>query len=467
MQEKIYKNSPYLIKSLLVNLKAFFNNKKRYNKYYDKAYKELLNNFVSKDINLVKCYQHEKVKELLLESFQFSKYYRSIFNKLKIEENDIIDDPIKILKQLPLLSKSILRENPDDIINTNPHRKISSINFTSGTTGTPTKTYNDYESQAISFALWNRFHYMIGLNKSDRHIRMSYKEVVNMDCVNPPFWIYNKVDNQLLMSVYHLNERNLNSYIQKIKKFKPKYIDGSPSAIHVLAEFITRNNIELNFSLKGICTTAETLFTHQRIDIEKAFNCKVFNQYASSEGSPFITECINGKMHLNEDSGVFEILDENDHEVKAGIGRLVVTSLRSWKTPLIRYDIGDYVELGDNYTCDCGSPFRVVENVLGRANDLFWTKEKGFVRATISSSIKNEKGIIEMQIIQKEPNIININIVVNKDIYNIKTEEVIKQNLYYSLGKDLNIDFIYSDKILNEGKGKFKFIKREFNIHDY
>ena len=38
----------------------------------------------------------------------------------------------------------------------------------------------------------------------------------------------------------------------------------------------------------------------------------MYNQYASSEGAPFIIECKEGNLHLELQSGVFEVLDEND-----------------------------------------------------------------------------------------------------------------------------------------------------------
>ena len=61
----------------------------------------------------------------------------------------------------------------------------------------------------------------------------------------------------------------------------------------------------------AITTTAETLYDYQRSIIQEFFQCKVYNQYASSEGSPFITECKSGSLHVNMDSGIFEFLNKN------------------------------------------------------------------------------------------------------------------------------------------------------------
>ena len=57
-----------------------------------------------------------------------------------------------------------------------------------------------------------------------------------------------------------------------------------------------------------------------RSDIEKAFNCPVRNQYASSEGAPFITEDINGDFEIGSMSGYFEL-----EKVEGKIYELIVT----------------------------------------------------------------------------------------------------------------------------------------------
>src|SRR5690606_25639518 len=110
-------------------------------------------------------------------------------------------------------------------------------------------------------------------------------------------------------------------------------------------------------------------------------NCKVYNQYASSEGSPFITECTEGHLHINEDSGIFEFLNNKNNPAQPGeIARMVVTSFRNWKTPLLRYDIEDNVLIPlTQITCKCGCKMYYIEKIIGREDDILWTEEKGYV----------------------------------------------------------------------------------------
>ena len=467
MKQKIYNYSPYFVKFILVNIKAYINKKKRYNEFYKPIYDELLENSVSKREVVLK-YQKKQLIKLLTECYQYSEFYKKRFLSNNVSIEEIKNKPYDVLFKLPLLTKDERKKYVDKIINLNPKRKVSSIGYTSGTTGTPTKNYTDKETEAISFALWNRFHNTIGINKKSKHIRFSSNLVANPNRLTPPFWVYNIIDNQLMMSVFNLKEENLKFYINKMNEFQPVYIDGFPSAIFIIADYIVRNKLKLSFKLSAICTTAETLFENQRIVIEEAFGCKVYNQYASSEGSPFITECKAGNMHLEEDSGVFEILDDNNVPVKDdNIGRLVVTSLRNWKTPLLRYDILDYVELSNNHEiCSCGSPFKYIKSVHGRSNDVLWTFDRGYVSGGIATSIKNVQGIKQLQIIQKTPTDFEI-IIVKNDNYKISDETYITKNLKLRLGENININFVYKDKINHNISGKLKLLIREFNVNDY
>ncbi|MDM1522305.1 phenylacetate--CoA ligase family protein [Empedobacter sp. 225-1] len=467
MITKIYLNSPYFIKCVLASLKGYLNKSKRYNRFYNKKLKELLLNKDS-DYDFMINYQKIKLTQLLIECFLFSKYYNNLFLSNNISIDDIKKNPYEALYSLPILSKKERKEYVDEIINNNKSRKVSTIGFTSGTTGTPTKNVLDYESEAMSFALWNRFHIMIGLNKKERNVRFSSNIIIKPQNKRPPFWVYNKTDDQLIMSVFHLKESYLESYIDKLNSFEPIYLDGFPSAIYIVSEYINRKNIKLNFKPIAICTTAETLFEFQREEIEKAFNCKVFNQYASSEGSPFITECKYGNMHLNEDSGVFEILDENNKPVNKGeVGRLVVTSLRNWKTPLLRYDILDYVETVSNDSkCLCNSPFKHVKSVLGRSNDMLWTFERGYVSGGIASVIKEVNGIDQLQIVQIDPNKLVVKIVKNTK-FSVESENNISKKLKNILGDKISIKFEYKKVIDHNKSGKLKLLIRDFDVIDY
>ncbi|MFC4691487.1 phenylacetate--CoA ligase family protein [Dokdonia genika] len=463
MIDKIYKLSPYFIKVILLNLKAFLNTRTRYtNDYY--SYLDEYNKLWNSDVDVVKRYQKERLTQLLLEVIEYVPLYRDRFQKINITTEDILKDPYTVLKRLPLLSKKDRKIKVEELINSNPKRKLIEVGYTSGTSGSPTVNYLDSESVERAFALWTRFQNSIGIKKEDKSIRFSGRIIVKPSSIKPPFWVTNYVQNQLFMSTYHLTEDNIVHYVKKMNKFKPAYMDGYPSAFYIIAKFIDDNDLNVNFELKGITTTAETLHDYQRILIEKVFKCKVFNQYASSEGSPFITECINGNLHVNQDSGVFEFLNKNNEPAGPNeIGRMVVTSFRNYKTPLIRYDILDTVLMpSENYFCDCGCSMPVIEKIIGREDDLLWTSEKGYI-GRMDTAYKGLVGINKSQIIQVDHNEFLVKNVVNDD-YTDAVERKFILNLEERLGKKANVKMEYLDDIPLGKNGKFNAVIRKCKL---
>lgn len=463
MKEKIYRLSPYFAKKLMLNTLAAKNYKKRYTKQFNN-YLQLYIKMWTEDRNKVLEFQKTELILLLQECYKFSPFYQANFNEKNIEFHEIIENPYAVLNKMPILSKMDRKNKVDIIVNLNPERRISEIGYTSGTSGSPTKNILDAESVAKGFAFLSRFYHIIGIEPKARSVRFSGRLIVNPLRNNPPFWILNNIEKQLFMSSYHLKEDNLGMYIDKLNQFKPQFMDGYPSAIFVLARYINQRKITLNFKPKGIATTAETLYDYQRDEIETAFNCKVFNQYASSEGSPYITECKNGKLHINEDSGYFEFLNNQNEPAQPGqIGRMVVTSFRNIKTPLIRYDIEDTVLLPKSMDkCGCGCNMAYVEKIIGREDDVLWTEEKGYI-GRMDTAYKGLEGIVKSQIIQKNKSQIIVRNIIDEQ-YTSQMNAKFIQNLKDRVGSKINITVEIVDSIPLGPNGKFDAVKRLFEI---
>ena len=463
IKELIYNNSPIFIKGILLNLIAFTNKKKRYTSNYYKYLNEY-NSLWKKEKSEIREYQSKMLSKLLEECYIYVPYYQKDFKNKNITLLEINNDPYKVLSKLEILSKKTRKYKVKELLNKNPNRNISEVGYTSGTSGSPTKNYVDEESTARAFALWTRFHQNIGIRKNDKSVRLSGRLIVKPTKIKPPFWIFNRIDNQLFMSTYHLKDDNIKYYVAKLNKFKPKLLDGYPSALYIIARNINKNKINLKFKPTAIAATAETLYDYQKEEIEKAFNCKVFNQYASSEGSPFITECAFGKLHINEDSGVFEFLDNTNNPANPGeLARIVVTSFRNWKTPLLRYDIEDTVLLSvENVKCSCGCNMPYVEKIVGREDDVLWTEEKGYV-GRMDTAYKGLEGIVQSQLIQKRKDLLIVNQTIDKD-YSPKMNQLLIKNLKDRLGENIQININIVEEIPLGSNGKFDAVKREFEI---
>lgn len=455
---RIYLAAPSWAKDVAASLVGLQNQRIRKGAYFRFRYPVLMETAAADAKKLAEV-QRAELARLLRDAYEFSPYYR---RAIKNEVGPIVDwtglDPFQLLARLPILEKSDLRENLNNIVSTDPRRKTVAITHTSGTTGTPMAIEKDSESVQRTFSEWERYYRWMGLPPRFRSVRLSGRIIVKPDAARPPYWILNRTSRQLFMSTYHLTPQNMSAYIKKLNAFQPHLIDGYPSAIYVLARFINETGARVEFKPTALSTTAETLFDYQREEIARAFGCPVFNQYASSEGAPWIVQCRKGGHHLWTDTGVFEFENTRKAEDGRTLADLVVTSFRSRKTPLIRYNIGDTVTLAPpDSLCPCGSAFPLVGGITGREEDTLYTPARGYV-GRLDTAYKGLRGILRSKIVQTEDDRIEVYVVPTAG-YSEAVEEELRSNLRSRLG-DITIAIREVESIPLSSNGKFKAVER-------
>lgn len=97
---------------------------------------------------------------------------------------------------------------------------------------------------------------------------------------------------------------------------------------------------------------------------------RVVDNYSSQEVGAIALECPeSGLYHVQSESLIVEVLDDAGAPCSAGqIGRVVVTDLHNFATPLIRYELRDYAEVGP--VCPCGRGLPTLARVLGRRRNM-------------------------------------------------------------------------------------------------
>ena len=106
--------------------------------------------------------------------------------------------------------------------------------------------------------------------------------------------------------------------------------------------------------------------------IEAAFGVPVKNLYSCAEAGYLASPCPAGHgLHVHAENVILEVLDEKDRPCKAGeTGRVVMTVVHNFRTPFIRYDIGDEVTLGPE-RCPCGRGLPLLIRVHGKRRTMF------------------------------------------------------------------------------------------------
>ena len=451
MKEGVYKKLPHFLQNITISIYNFINYKKRYGVEYENKKKLFRNNEALSKKELLGI-QERRFCDFLAYSISKSEFYAEKYKNISL--------PTKVseISALPIISKEILRQNIDKIYTINKNQGV--LSKTGGTTGKSLEVIYTRSNMQERFAMLDNFRSNYGYKLGKKTAWFSGKPLLtNRDVKKRRFWKTDYIYNVRYYSTFHTKEEYLIKYIENLIKYKPKFMIGFPSTILAIAKIGIKNNLKYpKNSIKAIFPTAETVTKEMRELIEYFFKSRVIDQYASSEGAPFIFECSEGNLHLELQSGVFEVLDENNAPTNKG--RLVLTSFTTEGTPLIRYDIGDSLELSEKVKCDCGSSNPIVNMILGRVDDYVFSIDNGKINlGNISNTLKDVKGIIKFQVLQNVLEEITVQVVIDKKVFNKNYEDIFTKNWKERMGDNTKIKLNYVDYIPIEKSGKYRIIK--------
>lgn len=260
------------------------------------------------------------------------------------------------MRHIPILEKETVRATPSIYSNI----KTDIVGKTGGTTGASLQVKFTKDDYQIRMAHLDYFKEQHGFKKGMKRASFTGRVICDPNQAAPVFWRYNRPMNQLLLSLFHLTPDNIPHYIEALNRFKPAVLDSAPSAMVDIASYMKEHGITLDFQMIAIFPTSETLTAGGRKLLEEAFNAPVYDQYASSEGAPILTECSHGHMHLHHETGYIEPYGDD--------GEILITSFTTHGTPLVRYRIGDRMKFGEG-TCPCGQGGTYVTSIEGRQSN--------------------------------------------------------------------------------------------------
>lgn len=449
--ESLYFTSPVFIQNIATSIYGYHLHHTRYGNDSEKILLELLESQCY-SFQKIRELQESKLKNLIMHAYNNIPYYKELFNGHNLRPEDI--KYIEDLSKIPLLEKDTIRRNAEKLIYRNKKYKILKLN-TSGTSGSPLVILCDVESRKHHYVFLSRFREWFGVKTGMRRASFFGRIVVSPLQKKPPFWRFDKTENNFLFSSYHMSEDNLRHYCKKLMEIKPIEICGYPSSLFAISKFLEKNKHYI-INPSFIMTTAETLLDYQREMIENAFSCKVRDQYGCTEMAIFVSQCEEGSYHVHPEYGVIEVIDADGNVVEAGKeGEVVCTSFINRTMPLIRYRLGDLV-IVRNEGCRCGRNFPVLEKIIGRVDDILTTPE-GRPLGRLDPIFKSGKGIFETQIVQTSINTLQFNIVKDESF-----GENEKKDLLYEIkkrtGDVMNININYVHEIPKEKNGKFRSV---------
>jgi phenylacetate-CoA ligase len=265
---------------------------------------------------------------------------------------------------LPPLDKGRLsRVAKSDIVT--GKEKIVASRSSSGTTGQPVRVYLSKSCLAEQLGSRAAALAQYGLTLGERELRLWRRPPKNRTLNRLKNYILNRrlID---ASSVRQLDRRQL----ERIVATRPDYIYGYSSLVVRLAQRLRAADARF-VGLKAVICTAESLLPDQIEVLRNIFGCPVHIEYGCSEVDIIASTCVRGVLHVDMRRIFLETLP-HEH----GFEEAIVTDLRNFSAPIIRYKLGDALSV-DVVRCACGIESQVISSLTGRTQERFLKSPEG------------------------------------------------------------------------------------------
>ena len=415
----------------------------------------------------IRRYQDKSLRKMVRYAYNVPLYHK------KYKENGIHPYDIKgvdDIYKLPFITKDDLRDNyPNDIM---PRDFDITKNFlvsTSGSTGKPVFMYYD---------LFNTIKHLEGFLRALRALNENWRktkivQIIDLSQGTTEKAIFRDGVNTFLKRFISMNnhyyfhvDTKPEDLITELNKINPDIISSDPVILNKLAN-LKMNGYGKDINPKYITSSSAMLDSYTKKYVEKIFNCRVMNYYATTEVGLISFECSKGEYHLNSDFVFLELLDEDNKQVEIGKpGHVVVTKLYGGGTPIIRYTGLDDLLILKDEKCNCGINSPIISDIQGRSMELIILPNNKtiapFEITTIPAKIMDKYQtykIKQFQIIQHEIDEIEVRVVIDDTLRNKEpsVEKLLKElkTLFLeTLGKEINLSIKEVDKIPMDKKSK-------------
>ncbi len=399
--------------------------------------------------------QRKALTQIVSHAAATSPYYRERFEAAGIVPGKLAD--FEDFRQLPLLTKSDLRADFEDLRSDAYHESLVHHKKTSGSTGTSVAVVVDEDAQQFKRACTLRSDEWSGWRLGERKA-----------CVwgNPEYvkqgwrgWLRNALlERATFLDTLCMDQAAMKRFLDELRQHPPSLLFGHAHSLYLFAEFC-RGEGGAEFQPQGIISTAMVLHDWERCSIEEVFDAKVTNRYGCEELSLIACECEqHDGLHINADGVYVEVLRPDGSPCEPGeVGAVVVTDLVNRAMPLIRYQVGDMAARSERQ-CSCGRGLPLLEQVTGRVADYVVTPNGEMVSgiSLTENFAMLVPGIAQLQIVQERIDHIVFKIVQGPE-WSRTSKSLIAELVTDRFGAGVTHTCEFVERIAQEPSGKYRF----------
>jgi len=280
---------------------------------------------------------------------------------------------------IPIITKETVSSHPFDFLSSRYVKQYEQgklINKkTSGSTGKCLNVYwTPYDDALTNLEAWKYRHRWYGVSIKDKYI--SFHSTVyfsNRLAEDDTLVVYR--GNNLSLNKNRLTKNNVDEYFNMIEKFNASWMFTQPSVLQLLLKYASSSHLRILNQFKYIELTGEYLASSIANYFKTMLpNVKFANMYGATEMGCIALECPYGYMHILQNAKV-EVLDNNYNTPVDCEGNIVLTTLKNFAMPLIRYRIGDRGYITHHFQCNCGFIGDNINVTVGREGDIIYSPD--------------------------------------------------------------------------------------------
>jgi phenylacetate-CoA ligase len=383
-------------------------------------------------------------------------YYGANIAYIQALSGSTIDD---FLSGLPVIDKSVLRDSLRPFFS-DGWASGRRIHTTSGSSGSPMQIYSTIRERLYGEAILCSELEKITGQWGLRNCLVLSGFYVNESANRDNFYTWDRINNNVYVSIYHLSKDNADKYAALLERSKPRIVYGYASALNIISSMLAGIGYKASH-VDAVISTSEVLYEDWRRSIEGVFGCHVHNLYGSQEGCHFAFECAEGRIHVHPARGLIEVKHDDGTVSREGVGEAVVTAINRSSFPLIRYNLHDVIDLYlPREACLCGMHTYEIRAVSGRSEDMVKTEDGRLIGYLNFHATKDLIGIIESQLIQTGYSSFLMRYVLDAELNPDRSEleASIIASIRGRVGLRVNVVFEAVETIPRDARGKFRAV---------
>ena len=403
--------------------------------------------------------QQVQLSVLLTHAAQQIPFYRERLAQTGWQPNAMIS--MQQFRRLPLLQRSEAMQLGESLRAESlpAERGEVSSGFTSGSTGKALKFWSCEAQRTLQMALNLRLYLWYGwdLRQSIGGIRVDRDRVAEP----PDGKTFNNWGAGLAGVIptgpYHMMSAraDVQKQLDWLQKRRPAYLQTHPNILRELFMRAQETRQDLSW-LQGVSTLGEVVSEELRDLVLAVAGQELADVYSSQELGYLAIQCARHRhYHVQSENVLLEVLDEQGQPCAPGqTGRVVVTSLHNFAAPLIRYEIGDFAEVGE--ACDCGCQLPTLTRIMGRSRNMLHKPNGETAWPHFGTAAMHRAAPIrQFQVVQTALDQIELRLVLDEPL-NDAVEKQLKAILCESLEYPFEVSIKQVEAIERGANGKFE-----------